>query len=317
MGASANRPEARLSFPSRHAVVRTICSVAVTAIVILIADCSSADGPIAAPGLSNSIVFISNRSGADEIYVMDPDGSHVRELPSVPGIKAFPVVSPDGRKIVFTLGPTFGPGQASLFVVNSDSNGLAQLTTDSAQDNFASWSPDSRHIVFTSTRDGNEEVYRMDADGSNQKRLTDAPGYDYEPSWSPDGRSILFVSDRDSTSGPNNEIYSMPAAGGPAHPVTIGYAPEWSPSGSRFLFKRDDNIYVSLTPDGSSVRQLTSDAVAQFQVRWSPDERTLAYSHDVENNYSIWLVNADGSNERQLALTFEGASDFEPSWTRH
>ena len=52
-------------------------------------------------------------------------------------------------------------------------------------------------IAFTSTRDGNSEIYVMDSDGGNQMRITDNPARDYDPSWSPDGRTIGYVSSKD------------------------------------------------------------------------------------------------------------------------
>ena len=49
-------------------------------------------------------------------------------------------------------------------------------------------------IVFTSRRDGNNEIYVMDADGGNRERLTDNPANDRDPDWSPDGTKIAFAS---------------------------------------------------------------------------------------------------------------------------
>src|SRR5438552_18899936 len=72
--------------------------------------------------------------------------------------------------------------------------------------------PDSKangKIAFSSTRDGNHEVYVMDADSSNQIRITNNPAYDDQPRWSPDGAKIAFISNRDG----NFEIYSMNADG--------------------------------------------------------------------------------------------------------
>ena len=63
----------------------------------------------------------------------------------------------------------------------------------------------SEKIVFTSERDGNQEIYVMDADGSNQQRLTNNLNNDFSSSFSPDGSLIIFVSDRDG----NDEIYLM------------------------------------------------------------------------------------------------------------
>lgn len=60
-------------------------------------------------------------------------------------------------------------------------------------------------IVFTSTRDGNYEIYVMDADGTNQTRLTNNPAFDRCPLWAPNGQKIFFLSNRDG----NFEIYVM------------------------------------------------------------------------------------------------------------
>ena len=68
----------------------------------------------------------------------------------------------------------------------------------------------SNRIVFSSTRDGNSEIYSMNADGSDQTRLTSHPSADAFPAWSPDGDRIAFTSNRDG----KFEIYVMNADGG-------------------------------------------------------------------------------------------------------
>ena len=87
--------------------------------------------------------------------------------------------------------------------------------------------PPSR-IMFTSTRDGNREIYVMDADGSNQQRLTDSPAIDEFGSWSPDGSRIAFESTRDG----NREIYVMDADGSNQQRLTDSPAIDWFPSWS-------------------------------------------------------------------------------------
>ena len=65
-------------------------------------------------------------------------------------------------------------------------------------------------IAFSSTRDGDSEIYVMDRDGSNQVRLTNDPARDYDPSWSPDGERIVFVSRRN---GGVDRVYVMDSGG--------------------------------------------------------------------------------------------------------
>ena len=64
--------------------------------------------------------------------------------------------------------------------------------------------PTTPKILFTSTRDGNREIYTMNPDGSEQVRLTQHRGNDLQAVWSPTGEKILFVSDR---GGTRSEIY--------------------------------------------------------------------------------------------------------------
>ena len=59
------------------------------------------------------------------------------------------------------------------------------------------WSPDGKRIAFTSSRDGNYEIYLMDAGGGNVRNLTNHPAQDNYAAWSPDGRRLAFISNRD------------------------------------------------------------------------------------------------------------------------
>ena len=166
-----------------------------------------------------------------------------------------------------------------------------------------------------STRDGNAEIYVMHADGSGQTNLTNDPAHDDNPSWSPDGNTILFDSDRTECAG--TQIFSMTTSGGSVTPLIAGYNPEWSPSGTGFLFLRASQIWISSTTDGSSVRQLTTDANLHLTPGWSPDESKVVFASSVSGNEEIWTVNAaDGAGATQLTPDAQGES-WTPTWTRH
>jgi len=91
----------------------------------------------------------------------------------------------------------------------------AQERRLASNDMFPQWSHDGRHIVFTSDRDGNDEIYVMDANGGNVRRLTRTRATERAAVWSPDGKSLLFHSDGDGPSA----VYVMRADG--SHRVRV------------------------------------------------------------------------------------------------
>ncbi len=155
-------------------------------------------------------------------------------------------------------------------------------------------------IVFHSTRDGNNEIYKMKSDGSNQTRLTFNEVSDAYPVWSPDGRQIAFQSDRDG----NDEIYVMDADGNNQrnltnHPASDSFA-DWSPDGSRIIFYsgrevdgriRPNRLFV-MDSDGTDVKPLKQERGA-LRPKWSPDGTKIAFG-------GIYIVNAEGRAARRM-----------------
>jgi WD40 repeat protein len=110
-------------------------------------------------------------------------------------------------------------------------------------------------LAFTSSRDGNSEIYSMNADGSGLMRLTNDPGADGAPAWSPDGHNILFVSNRSGS----DQIWVMTEFGGAPTQLTTagGSVPVWYPDGSSFEYMLNGAVHRRAL-DGSSDVQLTS-----------------------------------------------------------
>jgi TolB protein len=177
-----------------------------------------------------TIAFRSNRTGNNEIYVMNGDGSGLINLTNDPSDDDLPAWSPDGTRVVFC---TRRDGNYEIYAMNADGSGKTNLSQNPLEDCSSSWSPDGMQIAFASDRDGNNEIYVMNADGSGQTRLTDNPALDIFPNWAPDGNQIVFVSDRDG----QMDIYVMNVDGGGVARLTdigVGDAfPVWSPDGTR------------------------------------------------------------------------------------
>src|SRR5262245_19732893 len=166
------------------------------------------------------IVFVSNRSGSDEIWVCGSEGENPVRLTSFRGpLAGSPSWSPDGKQIVFDSRPE---GNADLYVVSAEGGQPRRLTTDPAEDIVPSWSNDGRWIYFTSNRFaeggsaegkigegrvGRLQIWKMPAEGGEAFQMTKQGGF--EPVESPDGRWLYFTQDRGSSS-----IWRMPTAGG-------------------------------------------------------------------------------------------------------
>jgi WD40 repeat protein len=170
-------------------------------------------------------------------------------------------------------------------------------------------------IVFSSTRDGNYDIYTTSADGSIPFRLTSHPAHDAFPVWSPDGTRIAFTSDRDG----NSEIYVINADGSNLTRLTDNPAhdafPDWSPDGTKIAFASNSDgvpgIYV-IDVDGSNRARLTPPA-PDLMVAWSPDGTRIAFTSMRDGNSEIYVTNADGSNGTRL--TDNPANDGFPDWS--
>ncbi|HEV2063690.1 MAG TPA: hypothetical protein VGS00_03985, partial [Thermoanaerobaculia bacterium] len=180
----------------------------------------------------SSIVFVSDRDGAKEIWAMDFDGRNPRRLTAHRSItinpaeragrlaytsyvRTFPriwTMNADGldKKEIATgvelnASPTFSPdgsqiafagsagGNTDIYVVNAAGGGLRRLTTTRALEASPDWSPTGRQILYTSDIGGTPQIYVMDAEGVNPRRLTYAGNWNDEATWSPDGAKIVFA----------------------------------------------------------------------------------------------------------------------------
>ena len=125
------------------------------------------------------IAFASSRAGARQLFVVNADGSNVRQVTNLDFMGGRSTWSPDGTKLAFYRGPA---GDHNIYIINMDGTGLAQLTNGG--DNLGpSWSPDGNWIAFTSFRDGNNEIYIMHPDGTGLTRLTNNSIADWQPRW--------------------------------------------------------------------------------------------------------------------------------------
>jgi len=166
------------------------------------------------------IVFVSDRDGAPQLYIMTADGiSYPQRLNADGCLTQVPAWRPDGRGLYWEQqcsGGKFAIMAGDLQYndegqswVNATLTNIHALTDQASDNRYPRVSPDGKTIVFTSYRDGNAEIYTIDTGGGNLKRLTNSPAEDEAATWNGSGNQLAFASNRDG----DYEIYVMNADG--------------------------------------------------------------------------------------------------------
>ena len=222
------------------------------------------------------------------------------------------VWAPDGRWIAFDGA---AEGKHGLAIVHPDGSGatfLAEASGTNAalpgQGTEVTWSPDSKQIAFISATPGPEtadasgdpivitrylykpdagegmthfndnrrlHIFTVDVASKNVKQMTTGNNYEHSIDWSPRGDEIVFVSDR-------------------------------SPETDQFF---NYDLFALKVGDGS-IRRITATENAEYDPKWSPDGKMIAFRatkrgltdrETTMEDTHVWVMNADGSNRRELA----------------
>ena len=134
------------------------------------------------PKTGADVLFISGRSGRQQLWRMNIDGGDLEMLTPGDGDVANPAWSPNGQTVAFAWTHGYEPGNFNIFVMDIASRKTIQLTQGTGRNENPSWAPDGVHIVFTSKRGTSTQVYTMLADGSNAQTLT-TQGNNFQPVW--------------------------------------------------------------------------------------------------------------------------------------
>ncbi|NOZ50325.1 MAG: protein kinase [Chloroflexi bacterium] len=292
------------------------------------------------------LVYVSDRSGSPQIYLIGTDGSPEIQLTDS-GRNDYPFWSPDGSLLFFSSDRS---GTLALWSMRPDGSEQSQLLTIPGAMAY-SISPDSQHIAYLQARQGNLDIFLDNSPwvslpgdqksylwspnsqsivfetsvpqtlylvgiGSLSPTLLTDPAYaSWNPSWAPNSQAIAFASTRDGNAG----IYTLDLANQQAVRLTPldtwSQAPSWSPDGSAIAYIRGegDNTWALslMRSDGSGQVTLYRPVFPEAPARWAADSSQLAFVL-LDGDQEIGIMRRDGSDFVQL--THNEANDWGPMW---
>jgi Tol biopolymer transport system component len=168
-------------------------------------------------------------------------------------------------------------------------------------------------LVFSSTRDGNQEVYLLESATGKQTNLSQNPSAeDGYPRFSPDGQRIAFSTNRNG----KWQIFLMNHDGSAPRLLTDGGYADWSPDGQSLVFalnRKGYNEIYTINANGTGLKQLTSSGKESVHPAWSPDGKKIVFASEKTGNRQLYVMNADGSNSVRLSNS-TGYDDY-PAWS--
>lgn len=258
------------------------------------------------------IAFVSTSLAQQKNLLLEGEKrlKNIKQL-TFAGENAEAYFSSDGKQLIFQS-KRDGRGCDQIYKMNADGSNVKMISNGDGRTTCSYFFKGNKRVIYASTHGGAKEcppnpdmsqgyvwavypdfdLYTSKPDGTDIKKLTDTKGYDAEATVSPDGKKIIFTSER---SG-DLELYSMNIDGSGIKQLTdaIGYdgGAFYSPDSKMIVYRRS-------TPK-------TEAEIARY--------KSLLGRHlIVPTTFEIWVMNADGSNKRQITNLASGS--FAPFFT--
>lgn len=247
------------------------------------------------PGKEGKFTYqrVSTGKGRTTCSYLMPDKKHVLYATTHLAADTCPK-APDRREVKKYVWPIY----ESYDIVVADLNGRVtrRLTGTPGYDAEATISPDGKKIIFTSTRNGDLDLYTMNLDGSDVRQITNELGYDGGAWFSPDSRQIVWRASRPK-SAEEVKLYKELYAQGLVMPTQM-------------------EVFIA-NADGSNARQITSIGKANWAPNFTPDGAHIIFAsnHEYERGFpfNLYLMNLDGTGVEKIS--HDGGFDAFPAFS--
>jgi Tol biopolymer transport system component len=269
---------------------------------------------------TGTLAYFSGASSDTTPVWLDAAGAITGSLKVPAGHYDNVAVSPDGALAVLVRSTS--PSESDLWLVDLARGGASRVTSGHGRNDAPVWSPDSKRVVFSSDRDGNEDVFvKTLGDASPETPLfrSDHP-FKQPTGWSPDGRWIVITQlDADTA----QDVWLLPAFGKQTLvPFVLGPARDnggpVSPDGRWLAYESEDSgrfeLYVQSLPVPGQKVQVSEEGAGVAW--WTRDGRGLVFVD--ERKTSVWRVDVQPGatlrfgTPRRVARLPPGVTSLDP-----
>ncbi len=198
-----------------------------------------------------------------------------------------------GNKYIWPLYDSY-----DIFMADLKGKIVKQLTTSKGYDAEATLSPDGKKMIYTSTKDGDIELYIMELKTGKEKRITNIPGYDGGAWFSPNGKKIIWRASRPKTDAEIKEYKALLA--------------------ENLVAPTNMEVWVA-NADGSNARQVSSFGQANWAPTYMPDNKRIIFASNHEYKrgfpFNLYTMNENGSDLKKISRDngFDAFPTFSPN----
>jgi len=250
----------------------------------------------ATPNETFTYKMVSTGKGRTTCAYFTYDNKHIIYASTHLADEACPAV-PDrakyGNKYIWPLYKGY-----DIFMADLNGKIKKQLTNSPYYDAEATLSPDGKRMIYTSTKDGDIELYSMELATGKEQRITHTLGYDGGAWFSPDGKKIIWRASRPQTPEQINEYKELLA--------------------QDLVAPTNMEVWVA-NADGSNARQVTQYGQANWAPVFMPDSKRIIFASNHEYKrgfpFNLYVINEDGTNLQKISRDkgFDAFPMFSPN----